>query len=293
LPRRAAASRSPSTEDAVRGVKQCAAAWDLRRWVLPPLVGTPLSLSGVDRTPRLPLKEVGATRTDLLGIWAVCCAQPPWRIAPGRWLGGPCGTLCRQIFLALFGSVLGRFCAVFRVSSLRPCQRVVPGLVVVFRAIWWSGPPGSAPIGPVVPVDRSTGDSRAVFPAPVEGVPRSTDPLRHTSLRPVLRHLRACPSTRCAFGLLPFPGTPILVGPLRVVSEPRVRPSSCRGAGQLVRSHCLALHGSGAVSGGQAWDRSPARLRLVVVFVHASHSDGRGDLDSWSSGKTLVGAVDY
>ncbi|MQL76769.1 hypothetical protein Taro_009180 [Colocasia esculenta] len=105
-----------------------------------------------------------------------------------------------------------------------------------------------------------------------------------TSLRPVLWHLRACPSARCAFGLLPFPGTPILVGPLRVVSEPRVRPSSCRGAGQLVRSHCLALHGSGAVSGGQAWDRSPARLRLVVVFVHASHSDGRGDLDSWSSG---------
>ncbi|MQL99316.1 hypothetical protein Taro_032039 [Colocasia esculenta] len=38
------------------------------------------------------------------------------------------------------------------------------------------------------------------------------------------------------------------------------------------------------MSGGQAWDRSPARLRLVVVFVHASHSDGRGDLDSWSSG---------
>ncbi|MQL87920.1 hypothetical protein Taro_020475, partial [Colocasia esculenta] len=46
----------------------------------------------------------------------------------------------------------------------------------------------------------------------------------------------------------------------------------------------LALHGSGAVSGGQAWDRSPARLRLVVVFVHASLSDGRGDLDLWSSG---------
>ncbi|MQM06115.1 hypothetical protein Taro_038934 [Colocasia esculenta] len=41
--------------------------------------------------------------------------------------------------------------------------------------------------------------------------------------------------------------------------------------------------GSRSVSGGQAWDRSPARLRLVVVFVHASHSDGRGDLDSWSS----------
>ncbi|MQM03799.1 hypothetical protein Taro_036594 [Colocasia esculenta] len=50
--------------------------------------------------------------------------------------------------------------------------------------------------------------------------------LRLTSLRPVLWHLRACPSARCAFGLLPFPGTPILVGPLRVVSEPRVRPSS-------------------------------------------------------------------
>ncbi|MQL93678.1 hypothetical protein Taro_026329, partial [Colocasia esculenta] len=61
------------------------------------------------------------------------------------------------------------------------------------------------------------------------------------------------------------------------------RSLGCRGAGQLGRSHCLALHGSGAVSGGQAWDRSPARLRLVVVFVHASHSDGRGDLDSWSS----------
>ncbi|MQM13016.1 hypothetical protein Taro_045935 [Colocasia esculenta] len=38
------------------------------------------------------------------------------------------------------------------------------------------------------------------------------------------------------------------------------------------------------MSGGQAWDCSPARLRLVVVFVHVSHSDGRGDLDSWSSG---------
>ncbi|MQL77586.1 hypothetical protein Taro_010004, partial [Colocasia esculenta] len=58
----------------------------------------------------------------------------------------------------------------------------------------------------------------------------------------------------------------------------------CRGAGQLVCSHCLTLHGSGAMSGGQAWDRSSARLRLVVVFVHASHSDGRGDLDSSSSG---------
>ncbi|MQM18583.1 hypothetical protein Taro_051577 [Colocasia esculenta] len=42
------------------------------------------------------------------------------------------------------------------------------------------------------------------------------------------------------------------------------------------------------MSGGQAWDRSPARLQLVVVFVHVSHSDGRGDLDSWSSGKTLA-----
>ncbi|MQL75023.1 hypothetical protein Taro_007404, partial [Colocasia esculenta] len=60
----------------------------------------------------------------------------------------------------------------------------------------------------------------------------------------------------------------------------------CRGVGRLVRSHCLALHGSGAVSGGQTWDRSPARLRLVVVVVHASHSEGRGDLDLWSSGKT-------
>ncbi|MQM17875.1 hypothetical protein Taro_050855 [Colocasia esculenta] len=111
--------------------------------------------------------------------------------------------------------------------------------------------------------------------------------LRLTSLRPVLWHLRACPSARCAFGLLPFPGTPILVGPLRVVSDPRLvrvpRSLECRGAGQLVRSHSLALHGSGAVSGGQAWDRSPARLRLVVVVVHASHSDGRRDLDSWSS----------
>ncbi|MQL70148.1 hypothetical protein Taro_002450 [Colocasia esculenta] len=80
--------------------------------------------------------------------------------------------------------------------------------------------------------------------------------------------------------------TPVLVAPLRVVSEPRVRPSSSlesHGAGQLDPSHCLALHGSGAVSGGQTWDRSPARLRLVVVFVHASHSNGRGDLDSWLS----------
>ncbi|MQL86911.1 hypothetical protein Taro_019446 [Colocasia esculenta] len=135
-----------------------------------------------------------------------------------------------------------------------------------FESLCWVpqflGLPGSAPTGPVGPFD----------------------PLRLTSLRPVLWHLRACPSARCAFGLLPFPGTPILVGPLRVVSEPRVRPSSCRGAGQLVRSHCLALQSSGAVLGGQAWDRSPARLRLVVVFVHVSHSDGRGDLDSWSSG---------
>ncbi|MQM03578.1 hypothetical protein Taro_036368 [Colocasia esculenta] len=82
---------------------------------------------------------------------------------------------------------------------------------------------------------------------------------------------------------------PAVVGCLVWVSQS----FECHGKGQLVCSHCLALYGSGTMLGGQAWDRSLARLRLVVVFVHVSHSDGRGDLDSWSNGKTPVGAPDH
>ncbi|MQL79746.1 hypothetical protein Taro_012177 [Colocasia esculenta] len=77
--------------------------------------------------------------------------------------------------------------------------------------------------------------------------------LRLTSLHPVLRHFRVCRNARCAFGLLPFFGTPVLMGPLKVISEPRVRPSSVspdegkNGVGQRHRVVCRALlAGSGS-----------------------------------------------
>ncbi|MQM18656.1 hypothetical protein Taro_051651 [Colocasia esculenta] len=232
----------------------------------------------------LALKDVALDQRRSISHWGIHHPQP-FRQSPKnvKWLLPPTGRFKLNVDGALkhssgvaagdpiegyWSSVLGCFHAIFHVLSLRLCRWAAPGLV----AIWSS----HMVVGPT-----RVGSDRAA--------------LRLTSHRPVLWNLRACPSTRCASGLLPFPKTPVLMGPLRVVSEPRVRPSSVsldggeNGVGQrgtIVRPDyglwlCLSMRLT--LTGGETWTRGgPLRcscflcrtgegLGSLLGFVREAH----------------------
>ncbi|MQL91666.1 hypothetical protein Taro_024282 [Colocasia esculenta] len=141
----------------------------------------------------------------------------------------------------------------------------------------------------------------------------------------MLWHLRACPSARCAFGVVtvfrdPHPHGPV-EGGLRATSA-SVEYFSGRRGKRCWTAASSRLLSSLSWSGSRGVWSVAARASLSVLtaspymvpescredrrgtvvgpdyglwlcFVLVSHSDGRGDMDLWSSGKTPVGAPDH
>ncbi|MQL88160.1 hypothetical protein Taro_020716 [Colocasia esculenta] len=174
---------------------------------------------------------------------------------------------------------------------------------------------------PTVPVGRPGVGGRFVKPCGGQAHPA----LRLTSLHPVLWHLRACPSARSAFVVVTISRDPHPCGPLEGSLQATSASIECfsgkRGKQCWIAalSHLqssLSWSGSRGVWSVAVWanyfflsaspysvpepcreDRCGTVVRpnysLWLCFIHASHSDGRRDLDLWSSGKTPLGAPDY